>query len=114
MSLDPDLKARILQAVDDGFADQISYTQQLVQIPSLRGHEHAIQDLLFRTLQNRGYAMDRFKMDRGASGRVEILRRPLRRPNRGGNPPSSQRGWSLIDPSISSRCGAGGAARYVG
>ena len=66
MTLDPNLKSRILQAVEDGFAEQVSFTQQLVQTPSLRGHEHAIQDLLFRNLQSRGYAMDRFKMDRAA------------------------------------------------
>ncbi|UWR32875.1 ArgE/DapE family deacylase [Sulfitobacter sp. W027] len=66
MTLDPDLKSRILQAVEDGFAEQVSFTQQLVQTPSQRSHEHAIQDLLFRSLQSRGYAMDRFKMDRAA------------------------------------------------
>ena len=66
MTLDPDLKSRILQAVEDGFAEQVSFTQQLVRTPSQRGHEHAIQDLLFRSLQSRGYAMDRFKMDRAA------------------------------------------------
>jgi len=66
MPLDPNLKSRILQAVEDGFAEQVSFTQKLVQMPSLRGHEHAIQDLLFRSLQSRGYAMDRFKMDRAA------------------------------------------------
>lgn len=66
MTLDPDLKSRILQAVEDGFAEQVSFTQQLVQTPSQRGQEHAIQDLLFRSLQSRGYAMDRFKMDRAA------------------------------------------------
>ena len=41
MTLDPNLKSRILQAVEDGFAEQVSFTQQLVQTPSLRGHEHA-------------------------------------------------------------------------
>jgi acetylornithine deacetylase len=66
MALDADLKKRIIQAVEDGFDDQIAFTQQLVQNPSLRGHEHSIQDLLFRTLQSRGYDMDRFKMDRAA------------------------------------------------
>ena len=66
MTLDPDLKSRILQAVEDGFAEQVSFTKQLVQTPSQRGQEHAIQDLLFRSLQSRGYAMDRFKMDRAA------------------------------------------------
>jgi acetylornithine deacetylase len=66
MTLDADLRKRIIQSVADGFDDQIAFTQKLVQNPSLRGHEHSIQDLLFRTLQSRGYAMDRFKMDRAA------------------------------------------------
>ncbi|MBB3994957.1 acetylornithine deacetylase [Sulfitobacter undariae] len=66
MTLDPELSKRIIQAVEDGFDAQIAFTQQLVQNPSLRGHEHAIQDLLFRSLQSRGYDMDRFKMDRVA------------------------------------------------
>ena len=66
MAMDADLKGRIIQAVADGFDDQIAFTQKLVQNPSLRGHEHSIQDLLFRELQGRGYAMDRFKMDREA------------------------------------------------
>lgn len=66
MALSEDLSKRIIQAVEDGFADQIAFTQKLVQNPSLRGHEHSIQDLLFRTLQTRGYDMDRFKMDRAA------------------------------------------------
>lgn len=66
MALDADLQAKIIQAVADGFDDQIAFTQELVRMPSLRGHEHPIQDLLHRTLQSRGYAMDRFKMDREA------------------------------------------------
>lgn len=66
MALDADLKKRIVQAVADGFDEQVAFTQDLVQIPSLRGQEHSIQDLLFRTLQKRGYAMDRFSMDRAA------------------------------------------------
>jgi len=36
MTLDPNLKSRILQAVEDGFAEQVSFTQQLVQTPSAR------------------------------------------------------------------------------
>ncbi len=66
MTLDADLRKRIVQSVGDGFDDQIAFTQQLVRMPSLRGHEHPIQDLLYRTLQSRGYAMDQFHMDREA------------------------------------------------
>lgn len=66
MSLDPALRDRILQSVSDGFDDQIAFTQKLVQMPSLRGREHPIQDLLYRELRSRGFAMDRFDMDRAA------------------------------------------------
>jgi acetylornithine deacetylase len=66
MSLDPALRDRIIASVDDGFADQVAHTQALVRFPSLRGEEHAIQDFVFRSLRERGYAMDRFVMDRTA------------------------------------------------
>lgn len=66
MSLDPTLRDRILQSVADGFDDQVAFTQKLVQMPSLRGREHPIQDLVFRELRSRGFAMDRFGMDRAA------------------------------------------------
>ncbi|GLT11320.1 acetylornithine deacetylase [Sulfitobacter porphyrae] len=66
MTISPELRERILQSVSDGFDDQVAFTQQLVQIPSLRGREHAIQDLLFRALRGRGMTVDRFAMDRAA------------------------------------------------
>lgn len=66
MSLDASLRERILKSVDECFDEQIAFTQKLVQMPSLRGREHAIQDFLFRELQGRGFAMDRFDMDRAA------------------------------------------------
>ncbi|MDO5756394.1 MAG: ArgE/DapE family deacylase [Rhodobacterales bacterium] len=66
MTLDADLRDKIIQSVADGFDDQIAFTQDLVRIPSLRGHEHPVQDLVYRSLQSRGYAMDRFAMDREA------------------------------------------------
>lgn len=66
MPLDAALRDRILKAVSDGFDDQITFTQKLVQMPSLRGHEHPVQDFVFCELQARGFAMDRFNMDREA------------------------------------------------
>ena len=63
MALPDDLKNKILQSVEDGFAQQLDYTRQLVNLPSLRGQEHAIQDLTFREFQSRGYKVDRFDMD---------------------------------------------------
>ncbi len=66
MALSAELTARILQSVEDGFAEQIAFSQELIRFPSLRGEEHAIQDFVFRTWKERGYVMERFAMDREA------------------------------------------------
>lgn len=69
-SISPDaLAGRLVQAVEDGFAEQLAHTEALMRFPSLRGEEHAIQDFVFRTWRDRGYAMDRFAMDREAIAR---------------------------------------------
>ena len=57
--LDSALAAQILDAVAEGFDDQIAFTQELIRHPSLRGQEHTAQDFLYRSLRERGYAMDR-------------------------------------------------------
>lgn len=69
MSLDKDLAAKILRAVDDGFDAQLDLTKALVRFPSLRGEEHAIQDFVFREFRARGLSMDRFDMDEAAISR---------------------------------------------
>ena len=79
MTLSPELRDKILQSVEAGFDAQLDYTKKLVRMPSLRGQEHAIQDLVFRELTTRGYKVDRFDMDRDA-----ILAHP------GGSPFSDQ------------------------
>ncbi|ORE93273.1 ArgE/DapE family deacylase [Aurantimonas sp. 22II-16-19i] len=79
MSLDPKLRQDILDSVEAGFEEQIRFTQKLVSFPSTRGGEHAIQDFVFREYKKRGYALDRFSMDRDA-----ILRHP------GGSPWSDE------------------------
>lgn len=61
--LDPALQAQILAEVDRGFSEQIALTLELVRYPSLRGQEHTAQELYYRELARRGYAMDRFKID---------------------------------------------------
>ena len=66
MALDPALRDRILASVEDGFAEQVAYTQELIRFRSTRGEEQAIQDFVFRAFRDRGYAMDRFAMDRAA------------------------------------------------
>ena len=66
MPLDPALRDRITASVEAGFEDQVAFTQDLVRFASTRGEEQAIQDHLFRAFRERGWAMDRFAMDRDA------------------------------------------------
>lgn len=66
MSLEPELRKKILASVESGFQQQIAFTRDLIRFPSLRGHEHACQDFVYRALKGRGFAMDRFPMDRAA------------------------------------------------
>ncbi|MFU8881155.1 MAG: ArgE/DapE family deacylase [Rhodobacterales bacterium] len=63
MPFSAEMRAAIAKAVDDGFAEQIAYTQKLVSYPSQRGEEFAVQDFLFQDWKARGYKMDRFSMD---------------------------------------------------
>ena len=69
MELDPHLRNAITGSVGEGFADQLAFTQEFVRFQSLRGCEHPVQDFVFRALKTRGYAMDRFAMDREAISR---------------------------------------------
>ncbi|MCJ2141029.1 ArgE/DapE family deacylase [Methylobacterium sp. E-066] len=66
MALDPALAAEIEASVAEGFADQVAHTQALVRFASLRGAEHACQDYVFGAFRARGYATERFAMDRAA------------------------------------------------
>src|SRR5262245_4753977 len=58
-----DIRHHILASVDEGFEQQVAFTKQLMRSPSTRGAEHAVQDMVFRALRDRGYALDRFEMD---------------------------------------------------
>ena len=66
MSLDSGVRDKIIASVEAGFADQLEFTRQMIRFPSVRGAEHTVQDFVFRELSDRGYAMDRFQMDRAA------------------------------------------------
>ena len=58
-----DISERILASVAEGFEDQLAFTKELMRCPSTRGAEHAVQDIVFRALRNRGYPIERFEMD---------------------------------------------------
>jgi acetylornithine deacetylase len=62
-SLDPALEAQIIAAVDEGFADQIEFTRDLVRHPSLRGREHTAQEMIHSALRERGYSVERWAID---------------------------------------------------
>ncbi len=47
MPLDPNIRDRILSSVDQGFDEQIAFTQDLIRFPSTRGAEHVVQDFVF-------------------------------------------------------------------
>lgn len=66
MALDADLRAAILKSVEDGFDEQIAYTQKLVSFASQRGEEFTVQDFIHDDLKSRGMVMDRFAMDEAA------------------------------------------------
>jgi acetylornithine deacetylase len=63
MSLEPTLARDIAAAVDEGFDDQITWLQDLVRHPSLRGREHTAQEMVHGALAARGYGMDRWAID---------------------------------------------------
>ena len=53
----------ILQAVDATFEAQLQFTEALVRFPSTRGQEGTCQDFLFEAYRDRGYAVDRWRID---------------------------------------------------
>jgi acetylornithine deacetylase len=63
VTLDDALASEILASVDEAFGAQIAFTQELIRYPSVRGQEHTAQDFIYRSLAERGYAMDRWAID---------------------------------------------------
>ncbi len=53
----------ILKAVEDGFADQVRFLQDLVAIPSQRAQEMAAQDFYAKACRARGYATEIWPID---------------------------------------------------
>jgi acetylornithine deacetylase len=54
--------ARIGEAVEANFADQVSFTAELVGYPSLRGQEHTAQDFMARAFRDEGLDVDRWQV----------------------------------------------------
>ena len=60
---DTETTAKLLDAVDAGFDEQIRFTSELTAFPSLRGAEAPAQDFVAAAYRDRGYAVDRFRVD---------------------------------------------------
>jgi acetylornithine deacetylase len=57
------LSARIRDAVDARFAEQTDFLAELVRYPTLRGEEAPGQDFMAAALRERGYGVDRFRIE---------------------------------------------------
>jgi acetylornithine deacetylase len=60
---DAALTSQIMAAVDDGFERQVAITRDLTAIPSLRCQEATAQDFMAKAYRERGYSVDRWKID---------------------------------------------------
>ena len=61
--MDAEVSTRIMQSVDEGFAEQCDFTAELVKFPSLRGAEHTAQDFVAAAMREQGLAVDRWKIE---------------------------------------------------
>jgi len=60
--LAPDLRNKILHAVDEGFDDQLCFLADLTRLPSLRCQEAPAQDFMAAALRARGLSVDRWQV----------------------------------------------------
>lgn len=61
--MDNAVQRQIETAVDELFAQQVEFLEQLVAIPSLRGQEAPCQDLVAATLHRFGYEVDQWQLN---------------------------------------------------
>ena len=54
-----DLQARLFDAVDAAFDQQVAFLSDLTAFPSTRGKEQAAQDFMAHALTARGYELER-------------------------------------------------------
>jgi acetylornithine deacetylase len=61
--LSPEQVRQITKSVEDGFDEQIAFTQKLIRFGGQRGDEHEIQDFVFQQYSERGYQPVKFSID---------------------------------------------------
>jgi len=60
--LAPDLRNKIVRAVEEAFDDQVRFLTELTRLPSLRGQEAPAQDFMAAAMRARGLGVDRWKV----------------------------------------------------
>lgn len=63
MTITSTMQSQIQAAVDQLFDQQVAFLQELVKIPSLRGQEAPVQDLIAATLRRTGYEVDQWRLN---------------------------------------------------
>lgn len=63
MQITASIQTKIQAAVDQLFDQQVVFLQELVKIPSLRGQEAPVQDLIAATLRRAGYEVDQWRLN---------------------------------------------------
>ncbi len=63
--MSPELTKKILDAVEQGFDDQVAATRELVRIPSQMHEEHLAQDHMVELFRMRDLPVDRWRLDEG-------------------------------------------------
>ena len=91
--MDCEVVERLRSEIELNWSRQIAWLQQLVRIPSLRGHEQQCQDWLAREFAVRGWTVDRFSL-----ADVDIERIPGFAPLNGINPAESIQVVATVDP----------------
>ncbi|MGE0718754.1 MAG: ArgE/DapE family deacylase [Alphaproteobacteria bacterium] len=61
--LDSTIQTALRDAVDNGFDEQLAFTQEIVRSPSIRGAEQPAQDLMAAAMRERGLPVDAWHID---------------------------------------------------
>ena len=115
MPLDPALRDRIVASVEEGFDEQIAFTQELIRFPSTARRRARHAGFRLPGASDRAaMRMDRFEMDRERSSAIPAEARSRDEHSRGADRrrhPSAARGdRPLADPAGPCRRGAAGPA----
>lgn len=61
--IEDEIVSQVLNSVDKNFNAQVDFLSELVRFPSTRGNEAPAQDFMARSFRERGYAVDRWKIN---------------------------------------------------